>query len=192
MMGADAAGGAGAPRSAGQAGPGATGPAGAAGAVGAAAPGAAGGFTGTHASGGPGAGGGANTPGAGHGEYGERYGHGYRQESLNSFAGVVKFTEREPNTTVTPVIRALGVDRASQQVWAAIGDMLLRFDRDGNLLDTYRVATNQGAALQPVGILVEPDRILLVSDPMGIYEFARPDKESGPNKQSPKAEPASK
>jgi len=132
-----------------------------------------------------------NTPGAGHGEYGERYGHGYRQESLNSFAGVVKFTEREPNTTVTPVIRALGVDRASQQVWAAIGDMLLRFDRDGNLLDTYRVATTQGAVLQPVGILVEPDRILLVSDPAGIYEFARPDKLQAPSRQSGKADPAS-
>jgi hypothetical protein len=132
-----------------------------------------------------------NTPGAGHGEYGERYGHGYRQESLNSFAGVVKFTEREPNTSVTPVIRALGVDRASQQVWAAIGDILLRFDRDGNLLDTYRVATTQGAALQPVGILVEPDRILLVSDPAGIYEFVRPDKQPSAGRQPPKAEPAS-
>jgi hypothetical protein len=187
MMGADAAGGAGAPGAAGTAGPGT---AGAAGAVGAAAPGAAGGFPGTHATGGPAAGGGVNTPGAGHGEYGERYGHGYRQESLNSFAGVVKFTEREPNTTATPVIRALGVDHASQQVWAAIGDMLLRFDRDGNLLDTYRVATSQGAALQPVGILVEPDRILLVSDPAGIYEFARPDKQQAPSKQSGKPDPA--
>jgi hypothetical protein len=170
---------------------GAAGSTGAAGAVGAASPGAAGGFSGGHVAGGPGSGGGVNTPGAGHGEYGERYGHGYRQESLNSFAGVVKFTEREPNTSVTPVIRALGVDRASQQVWAAIGDMLLRFDRDGNLLDTYRVATTQGAALQPVGILVEPDRILLVSDPAGIYEFVRPDKQPSPGRVSPKAEPAS-
>jgi hypothetical protein len=101
---------------------------------------------------------------------------------VNSFAGVVKFTEREPKTSVTPVIRALGVDRANQQVWACIGDMLLRFDRDGNLLDTYRVATPQGAALQPVGMLVEPDRILLVSDPAGIYEFARPDKLPTPGK----------
>jgi hypothetical protein len=176
IVGAEAAGGAGAP--------------GAAGTAGAAAPGAAGGLPGTHATGGPAAGGGVNTPGAGHGEYGERYGHGYRQESLNSFAGVVKFTEREPNTTVTPVIRALGVDRASQQVWAAIGDMLLRFDRDGNLRDTYRVATSQGAALQPVGILVEPDRILLVADPAGIYDFARPDKLQAPSRQSGKPEPA--
>jgi hypothetical protein len=171
MLGADGAGGAGAADAADASGHGAAGAAG---------PGAAGGFPGGHATGGPAAGGGVNSPGAGHGEYGEHYGHGFRQEGLNSFAGVVKFTEREPNTTVTPVIRALGVDHASQQVWAAIGDMLLRFDRDGNLLDTYRVATTQGAALQPVGILVEPDRILLVSDPAGIYEFARPDKLPAP------------
>jgi hypothetical protein len=174
MIGADGAGGAGAAAGADEAGHG-----------------AAGGAPGVHATGGPGAGGGVNTPGAGHGEYGEHYGHGFRQEGLNSFAGVVKFTEREPNTSVTPVIRALGVDRANQQVWAAIGDMLLRFDSDGNLLDTYRVATTQGAALQPVAMLVEPDRILLVSDPAGIYEFARPDKLPAPSKQSGKAEPAS-
>src|SRR5580704_2045263 len=164
MIGADAAGGAGAAGTAEEAGRG-----------------AAGGFPGGHA-GGPAAGGGVESPGAGHGEFGERFGHGFRQEGVNSFAGVVKFTEREPKTSVTPVIRALGVDRANQQVWACIGDMLLRFDRDGNLLDTYRVATTQGAALQPVGMLVEPDRILLVSDPAGIYEFARPDKLPGPSK----------
>jgi hypothetical protein len=164
MIGADAAGGAGAAGTAEEAGRG-----------------AAGGFPGGHA-GGPAAGGGVESPGAGHGEFGERFGHGFRQEGVNSFAGVVKFTEREPKTSVTPVIRALGVDRASQQVWACIGDMLLRFDRDGNLLDTYRVATPQGAALQPVGMLVEPDRILLVSDPAGIYEFARPDKLPTPGK----------
>jgi hypothetical protein len=164
MLGADAAGGAGAAGAADEAGHG-----------------AAGGFPGGHAAG-PAAGGGVENPGAGHGEFGERFGHGFRQEGLNSFAGVVKFTEREPKTSVTPVIRALGVDRANQQVWACIGDMLLRFDRDGNLLDTYRVATTQGAALQPVGMLVEPDRILLVSDPAGIYEFARPDKLPAPSK----------
>jgi hypothetical protein len=146
--------------------------------------GAGGAFPGTHIGEPAGGHGGAENPGAGHGEYGDHYGHGFRQEGLNSFAGVVKFTEREPNTTVKPVIHALGVDRASQQVWAAIGDMLLRFDRDGNLLDIYRVATTQGAALQPVGILVEPDRILLVADPAGIYEFARPDKTQPTGKQA--------
>jgi hypothetical protein len=40
-------------------------------------------------------------------------------------------------------------------------------------------------------MLVEPDRILLVSDPAGIYEFARPDKLPAPSKQSGKTEPAS-
>src|SRR5277367_3761238 len=154
--------------------------------AGAGAPGGAvnaGSLPGAHA-GGPAGIGGAESPGAGHGEYGERYGHGFQREGLNSFSGVVKFTEREPNITSKPVIRALGVDRANQQVWAAIGDMLLRFDRDGNLLDVYRVATTEGASLQPVGILVEPDRILLLSEPAGIYEFVRPDKGQLPGKQS--------
>ncbi len=153
--------------------------------------GAVGGFPGGHADFPGGHAGGAESPGAGHGEYGERFGRGFRQEGLNSFAGVVKFTEREPNITAKPVIRALGVDRATQQVWAAIGDMLLHFDRDGNLLDTYRVATTQGAALQPVGILIEPERILLLSDPAGIYEFARPDKLPAPGKQPRAAAPSS-
>jgi hypothetical protein len=161
--------------------------AGAAGATGGAGA-AAGGVPGTHPTGGPASGGGVENAGAGHGEYGAHYGHGFRQEGLNSFAGVVKFTEREPNVTAKPVIHALGVDSASQQVWATIGDMLLRFDRDGDLLDIYRVATTQGAALQPVGILVEPDRILLVADPAGIYEFARPDKSQPAAKQALKTE----
>jgi hypothetical protein len=160
------------------------------GAEGAAAVAGAGGvFPGTHIGEPAGGHGGAENPGAGHGEFGEHFGRGgFRQEGLNSFAGVVKFTEREPDTKVKPVIHALGVDRASQQVWAAVGDMLLRFDRDGNLLDIYRVATTQGAALQPVGILVEPDRILLIADPAGIYEFARPDKSQPTGKQALKPE----
>lgn len=158
---------------------------GAAGAVGAEA--GAAGSPGSHFTGGPASGGGVESAGAGHGEYGE-YHRGFRQDGLNSFAGVVKFTEREPDVTAKPVIHALGVDGASQQVWAAIDDMLLHFDRDGNLLDIYRVATSQGAALQPVGILVEPDRILLVADPAGIYEFARPDKTQLTGKQAPKPE----
>ena len=165
-------------------------PPGAAGAVSAAggAGVAPGGSPGAHVAGGPASGGGVESAGAGHGEYGDHYGRGFRQEGLNSFAGVVKFTERERDVTAKPVIHALGVDGASQQVWATIGDMLLRFDRDGNLLDIYRVATTQGAALQPVGILVEPDRILLVADPAGIYEFARPDKSQPTGKQPLKPE----
>src|SRR5579863_9273280 len=90
---------------------GAEGAAGAVGAEGAGgAAGAAGGLASGHAGGAAG-GGGVESPGAGHGEYGERFGHGFRQEGLNSFAGVVKFTERERNAAVKPVIRALGVDR---------------------------------------------------------------------------------
>ena len=57
-----------------------------------------------------------------------------------------------------------------------IGDVLVHFDSSGTRLDSYLLATPAGASISPVGIFVEPDRLLLVSDPSGVYEFARPDK----------------
>lgn len=73
-----------------------------------------------------------------------------------------------------PVIRALGVDPATQDVWAAIGDELVHFDKDGNRRAAYHTATAEGVAIEPDSILVEPDRILLASDPLGIFDFAIP------------------
>src|ERR1700678_3511946 len=52
----------------------------------------------------------------------------------------------------------------------------MHFDSTGGREDSYVVTTNTGAPLSPVGILVEPNRLLLVGDPTGIYDFARPDK----------------
>lgn len=43
-------------------------------------------------------------------------------------------------------------------------------------MDSYLITTNNGASFSPVAVLVEPDRLLLVSDTNGIYDFARPDK----------------
>ncbi len=133
------------------------------------------GFSGGHVGGTPGGGGGEG----GHGEFGEHggFGHGFDRGGVNTYSGVVKITERAPGTKAKPVIRAISVDTTNQNVWAAVSDLLLHFDKNGNLLDTYRVATPEGAALQPVGILVEQDRLLLVADPAGIYDFARPDKQ---------------
>jgi hypothetical protein len=36
--------------------------------------------------------------------------------------------------------------------------------------------TKEGVRIEPKAILVEPGRILLAADPIGIFEFARPDK----------------
>lgn len=152
------------------------------------------GISGTHLGAAPGTGGGTGgTPGAGHGEFGDRGFHGFdRGVGLHAVSGVVRFTVGEPDTKTKPVIQALGVDTANRHVWATVNDMLLNLDQEGNVLDIYRIATPEGAALQPVGILVEPNRLLLVADPAGIYEFARPDKQPPPgarptNPQSPSA-----
>jgi len=79
-----------------------------------------------------------------------------------------------------PVITAVGIDMATKEAWVAVGDMLARLDSNGNLLDTYYVTVSGDTAIRPTALLVEPDRILIASDPWGIYEFARPDKASTP------------
>lgn len=77
-----------------------------------------------------------------------------------------------------PVITAVGVDPQTQDVWTAVGDTLVHLDSSGNRLDMYYLAISDGASLKPASILVEADRILIASDPWGVYEFPRPDKPS--------------
>jgi DNA-binding beta-propeller fold protein YncE len=77
-----------------------------------------------------------------------------------------------------PVVSALAVDPDTQEVWVAIGDELLFFDREGNHRKTFRTFALDGVRVEPVSIIVEPNRLLLATDPLGIYEFARPDKSS--------------
>jgi len=75
-----------------------------------------------------------------------------------------------------PAITAVGVDPQTQEAWATIGDMLAHLDRNGNLVDAYYVTITGDTSIRPTAVLVEPDRILIASDPWGIYEFPRPDK----------------
>jgi len=74
-----------------------------------------------------------------------------------------------------PVIRALAVDPETQEVWAAIGDELVHFDKDGNRRAAYRTATKAGARLEAAALLVEHDRILVADDPNGVFDFAYPE-----------------
>jgi hypothetical protein len=73
------------------------------------------------------------------------------------------------------IISALGVDPAGQDVWIAIGDRLLRVDRNGQEAGGSRTYTEGNVRITPSMILVEPNRLLFASDPLGIYEFPRPD-----------------
>jgi hypothetical protein len=70
----------------------------------------------------------------------------------------------------------MGIDRVTGEVWLSFGSLLMHFDKDGNRLESYRTYTPDGARLEATTILVEPNRLLLGQDPLGVYEFDRPDK----------------
>jgi hypothetical protein len=74
------------------------------------------------------------------------------------------------------VLTAFGVDVATGEVWMALHNTLLHFDKEGNRRSSYQIYTPEGARLEATILLVESDRLLIGSDPLGVYEFARPDK----------------
>jgi hypothetical protein len=74
------------------------------------------------------------------------------------------------------IITAVGVDRANGEVWIALYNTLLHFDKEGHRRATYKIYTPEGARLEATTILIEPDRLVIGSDPLGIYAFERPDK----------------
>jgi hypothetical protein len=53
---------------------------------------------------------------------------------------------------------------------------LLHFDKDGNRRSEYQIYTPDGARLEATTLLVEEDVLLIGSDPLGVYEFQRPDR----------------
>jgi hypothetical protein len=72
------------------------------------------------------------------------------------------------------IISAVGVDPQTQEAWIAIGTLLMRFDKDGQRLSSFRMYLPRGGSLEPTQILVEPDRLVIAADPQGIYEFPKP------------------
>jgi hypothetical protein len=78
-----------------------------------------------------------------------------------------------------PILTAIGVVRPSGQVWIALHNRLLRFDKDGFRKATYQLYTPDGTRLDANSIVVEKERILIGSDPLGIFEFDRPDIKLG-------------
>jgi len=76
------------------------------------------------------------------------------------------------------ILTAVGVDRENGEVWIALYNTLLHFDKEGNRRATYKVYTPQGARLEANTILVEQEHLIIGSDPLGIYEFERPDKKN--------------
>ncbi len=74
-----------------------------------------------------------------------------------------------------PVVDAIAADPSGQEIWAAVGGEIVELDKDGNLLGDYCLSAADAAAVKPVTMLVEPDRILIGYDPYGIIPYPRPD-----------------
>jgi hypothetical protein len=85
--------------------------------------------------------------------------------------------EKGKPVDLKPVVNAMGIDPESGDVWIAVSDELVHYDNLGNRKGaTYRTFSAEGARVEPVSILVEPERLLLAADPAGVFSFARPDK----------------
>lgn len=83
--------------------------------------------------------------------------------------------------TAAPILRAIvtaiGVDPVSQDLWVAMGTLLLHFDRDGARRGTYRTFTADLQRVEASAILVESARLVISSDSIGAFAFPRPDKQ---------------
>ncbi len=76
------------------------------------------------------------------------------------------------------VLTAVGADRETGEVWMAVHNTLLRFDKDGTRRASYQLYTPGGARLEASIVLVEKDRLIVGNDPLGIYVFERPGKKT--------------
>jgi hypothetical protein len=153
---------------------------------------------GFHDGGGAGAFGGASPnfggaglgPGDAGGNFGDHFGdhfadgrdgfHGRPGFGLYRAAATVRLALDDPSkhTSEKPVLTAVGVDPQTQEVWTAVNDVLVHLDKNGNRMDSYYPVISEGTSLKITSILVEPNRILIATDPWGIYDFPRPDKPS--------------
>lgn len=104
--------------------------------------------------------------------------HGRFGEGLYNLTGTVKVNldHSAASSQDKPVITAVGVDPVSQDIWEAVGKLLVHFDKNGGYLGEYFIATPEGAPLRVSAIIVEPDRLIVASDSRGIYEFTRFDQ----------------
>jgi hypothetical protein len=92
-----------------------------------------------------------------------------------------KEIEREETKNAAPTLRAIltafGVDPVSGDVWMGLHNTLVHFDKDGIRRSEYQIYTPKGARLEASTILVQEETLLVGADPLGVYEFQRPDRQ---------------
>jgi hypothetical protein len=91
---------------------------------------------------------------------------------------ILKQEKRSGAPIFKRVLTAVGIDRSNGEVWMAAGNTLLHFDNEGTRRDSYQLYTPAGARLEANTILIGKDHLIIGNDPLGIFEFDRPDKKS--------------
>jgi hypothetical protein len=89
---------------------------------------------------------------------------------------ITRQEKRADPPSFLPVITAFGVDPVNGDLWMALHNTLLHFDKEGVRQSEYLIYTKSGARLEATVLLVEENRLLIGSDPLGVYEFQRPDR----------------
>lgn len=86
-------------------------------------------------------------------------------------------TEKHQGTiSLRQILTAFGVDPVHGDLWMALHNTLIHFDKEANRRSEYQIYTPKGARLEANTILVEEERLLIGADPLGVYEFPRPDR----------------
>ena len=73
-------------------------------------------------------------------------------------------------------LTAVTIDRSNGEVWMALHNKLLHFDKDGTRRATYLLYTPEGSRIETTSLLVDSQHILAGSEALGVFEFARPDQ----------------
>jgi len=87
-----------------------------------------------------------------------------------------KEEKRKGSISLRQILTAFGVDPVNGDLWMALHNTLIHFDKEANRRSEYQIYTPKGARLEANTILVEEERLLIGADPLGVYEFPRPDR----------------
>src|SRR5713226_1985689 len=81
---------------------------------------------------------------------------------------IVRQERRGQQPSFKRILTAVGVDRANGEVWIALYNNLLHFDKEGNRRATYKIYTSKGERLEANTNLGENSRHLIGRDTLGI------------------------
>lgn len=115
--------------------------------------------------------------GGGGGMDGSHFGPpGHFGPGMSNVVGTIRVNlDRSRDSQEKPqIISAIALDPDTEQLWVSIGNRLLAFDKDGQLVATSNIATPGAMTLRANALIVERNRILIATDSSGIISVEHP------------------